>query len=134
VLRTPDIYIVPRTNDAAGVRAIIGATVESAGFDKTVYPADIAQLRALAARLLPPIAEAPELETWAGLRPSTPDNLPLLGLLPEHRNQFLATGHFRSGILLAPATARVMAQVITGERPSVDLTPFSPLRSDRPEQ
>ena len=134
VVRTPDIYIVPRTNDAAGVRAIIGATVESAGFDKTVYPADIARLRALAARLLPPVAHAPELETWAGLRPSTPDNLPLLGPLPEHRNQFLATGHYRNGIQLAPATARVMAELIAGERPSVDLTPFSPLRPPRPER
>ena len=132
VLRTPDIYIVPRTNDAAGVRAIIGATVESAGFDKTVYPADIGRLRSLAARLLPAIAEAPELETWAGLRPSTPDDLPLLGPLPEHRNQFLATGHFRNGILLAPVTARVMAQLIAGEQPSVDLAPFSPLRPSAP--
>jgi glycine oxidase len=128
VLRTPDVYIVPRTNDEAGVRAIIGATVESAGFDKTIYPSDIANLRTLAARLLPPIADAPELETWAGLRPSTPDNLPLLGRSPGAGNQYLATGHFRNGILLAPATARVMAQLIAGEQTSVDLEPFSPLR------
>jgi glycine oxidase len=134
VLRTPDIYIVPRTHDDDGVRAVIGATVESAGFDKTVHPADIERLRGHAARLLPPIANAPELETWAGLRPSTPDNLPLLGPLPEHLNQFLATGHHRNGILLAPATARVMAQLIAGEHPSVDLTPFSPLRPAPPEQ
>ena len=134
VLRTPEVYVVPRTTDAAGIRAIIGATVEDDGFDKTVRPADIAHLRALAAKLFPPIAEAPELETWAGLRPSTPDNLPLLGPIPGQENQFLATGHYRNGILLAPATARVMAELIMGEPPSVDLAPFSPLRPRRPER
>ncbi|WP_035352207.1 NAD(P)/FAD-dependent oxidoreductase [Edaphobacter aggregans] len=134
VLRTPEIYIVPRTNNATAVRAIIGATVESAGFDKTIYPADIARLRALASQLLPPIADAPELETWAGLRPSTLDNLPLLGPVPGSTNHYVATGHFRNGILLAPATARVMAQLIAGERPSVNLAPFSPLRPPRPQQ
>jgi len=128
VLRTPDVYIVPRTTDASVIRAIIGATVEDNGFDKTVYPADIARLRAQAAKLFPPIADAPELETWAGLRPSTPDNLPLLGPIPGQENQFLATGHYRNGILLAPATACVMAELIMGEQPSVDLAPFSPLR------
>ena len=117
-----------------GIRAIIGATVEDDGFDKTVRPADIAHLRALAAKLFPPIAEAPELETWAGLRPSTPDSLPLLGPIPGQENQFLATGHYRNGILLAPATARVMAELIMGEPPSVDLAPFSPLRPRRPER
>jgi glycine oxidase len=134
VLRTPDIYIVPRTTEAAGIRAIIGATVEDDGFDKTVHPTDIARLRAHAARLFPPIAEAPELETWAGLRPSTPDNLPLLGPIPGLENQFLATGHYRNGILLAPATARVMAELIAGQRTSVDLAPFSPFRPRRPSR
>jgi glycine oxidase len=129
VLRTPDIYIVPRTTQATGTRAVIGATVEEAGFDKTVNAVDIARLRGLAAQLIPVIAEAPELEAWAGLRPATPDNLPVLGSIPGHDNQFLATGHYRNGILLAPATARVMAELITGESPSVDLSPFSPLRS-----
>lgn len=128
VLRTPDIYIVPRTTQAAGIRAVIGATVEEAGFDKTVNAADIARLRGLAAQLLPVIAEAREMETWAGLRPATPDNLPLLGPIPGCDHQFIATGHYRNGILLAPATARVMADLITGESPPVDLSPFSPLR------
>jgi glycine oxidase len=131
VVRTPEVYIVPRTTDASGIRAVIGATVEDDGFDKTVRPADIARLRTQAANLFPPIADAPEVETWAGLRPSTPDNLPLLGHIPGQENQFLATGHYRNGILLAPATAHVMAQLILGEQPSVDLAPFSPLRPRR---
>jgi glycine oxidase len=129
VVRTPDIYIVPRTSGPNSGRAIIGATIEDAGFDKTVHPSDIAHLRALAAALLPPLAQAIQLEAWAGLRPATPDGLPLLGALPAHPNHFLATGHYRDGILLAPATAHVMARLLLGEAPSIDLQPFSPART-----
>ena len=129
VLRTPEIYIVPRTTGPNAGRAIIGATVENAGFDKTVHPADIDRLHTLAADLLPDLAHAPQLETWAGLRPTTPDGLPLLGPIPDRPNQFIATGHYRNGILLAPATAHVMAQLLSGEQPSIDLSPYSPDRT-----
>jgi glycine oxidase len=128
VVRTPDIYIVPRTADSRQHRAIIGATIEDAGFDKTVNPVDIAKLHALAAALLPQLAPAPILESWAGLRPASPDGLPLLGALPTRPNQYMATGHFRDGILLTPATAHLMAQTIMGEPTSIDLSPFSPAR------
>jgi glycine oxidase len=129
VVRTPDIYIVPRTSGPNAGRAIIGATIEDAGFDKTLHPSDIAHLRSLAAALLPPLAGAPQIEAWAGLRPATPDGLPLLGPLSTQPNHFIATGHYRDGILLAPATAHVMAQLLSGVSPSIDLTPFSPDRS-----
>jgi glycine oxidase len=129
VVRTPDIYIVPRTSGPNSGRAIIGATIEDAGFDKTVHSSDIAHLQTLAAALLPPLAQAPQLEAWAGLRPATPDGLPLLGVLPTHPNHFLATGHYRDGILLAPATAHVMAQLLLGEAPSINLKPFTPDRT-----
>ncbi|HEU4635914.1 MAG TPA: FAD-dependent oxidoreductase [Edaphobacter sp.] len=127
VVRTPDIYIVPRTTGAAAGRTIIGATVEDAGFDKTVHPADVASLKAEAAKLLPQIAQAPEVEAWAGLRPGSSDGLPLLGQVEE--DVFVAAGHYRNGILLAPATALVLAQVLSGEAPQVDLAAFSPSRS-----
>jgi glycine oxidase len=129
VVRTPNIYIVPRTSGPNTGRAIIGATIEDAGFDKTLHLSDIAHLRSLAAALLPPLADAPQLEAWAGLRPATPDGLPLLGALPTQPNHFIATGHYRDGILLAPATAHVMAQLLSGDSPSVGLTPFSPART-----
>ncbi len=129
VVRSSDIYIVPRTSGPNAGRAIIGATTEDAGFDKIVHPSDIAHLRSLAAALLPPLADAPQLEAWAGLRPATPDGLPLLGALPNSPNHFLATGHYRDGILLAPATAHVMAQLISRVAPSIDLAPFSPART-----
>jgi glycine oxidase len=128
VVRTPDIYVVPRTAGPAAGRAIIGATVEDIGFDKIVHPADIDRLRSLAATLLPIIASARQLEAWCGLRPATPDSLPLLGSLPGQPNHFIATGHYRNGILLAPATAHVMAQLILGETSATDLSLFSPGR------
>jgi glycine oxidase len=129
VVRTPDIYIVPRTTGPAAGRAIIGATIEDAGFDKSIHPDDIHHLRSLAAALLPPIANTAQLEAWSGLRPATPDGLPLLGALPGHPNHFIATGHYRNGILLTPATAHVMAQLLTNEAPSIDLSSFSPSRA-----
>ncbi|HZY61465.1 MAG TPA: FAD-dependent oxidoreductase [Edaphobacter sp.] len=129
VVRTHNIYIVPRTTGPMAGRAIIGATIEDAGFNKTVFPADIARLRSLATNLLPGLANATELESWAGLRPSTPDGLPFLGEVPGHRNQFVAAGHYRNGILLAPATAYLMAQILTGEPSIINIDSFSPARN-----
>ena len=128
VVRTPDIYIVPRAAGPRPTRAIIGATVEDAGFDKVVHPSDIASLKARAVSLLPQLADATLLESWAGLRPVTPDYLPLLGPKPGADGHFVAAGHYRNGILLAPATAHVMAQILAGEAPAVDLGPYSPSR------
>ncbi len=128
VIRTPDIYIVPRTTGPHAGRAIIGATIEDVGFDKTVHPSDIERLHAAAAELLPPIASAPRIEAWAGLRPATSDGLPLLGALRSSPRHLLATGHFRDGILLAPATAHLITQLLTNQSPSINLTPFSPAR------
>ncbi len=128
VVRTPSIYIVPRTIDPAVTPAIIGATVEDAGFDKTVHASAIAHLRSQASALIPSLSTAPERETWAGLRPTTPDRLPLLGTFPNQPHHYFATGHYRNGILLAPATAHVTAQLLLGETPSVDLSAFSPSR------
>ncbi len=124
VLRTPDIYLVPRGEG----RVTIGATIEQAGFDKTVEPAAIARLLQAAAQLWPPIAEADIVETWAGLRPATPDQLPLIGKSPANNHHWLATGHYRNGILLAPGTARLLAQAIRNETPDVSLEPFNPAR------
>ena len=128
VVRTPEVYIVPRTQGPHAGRAIIGATIEDRGFDTVVHAEDIASLHVRAAALLPPLAGATVLESWAGLRPATPDGLPLLGLLPGRPRHLIATGHYRNGILLAPATAQVLADLVTGVTPSLDLTAFSPAR------
>ena len=124
VLRTPEIYLVPR----GARRVVVGATVEHAGFDKTVEPRAIAALLQAAAELWPPIAHAEILESWAGLRPGSSDDLPLIGPA-NHPRCWLAAGHFRNGILLAPGTARALAQLLQGQNPGVDLSPFDPRRS-----
>lgn len=131
VVRTPSIYIVPRTKGPRAGNVLVGATIEDAGFDTTPHHADLARLRERAAQLIPILGDpalCPEVDSWAGLRPSTPDGLPLLGHHPASSRRFLATGHYRDGILLAPATAHVMAQTLGGEQTTVDLTPFSPAR------
>ena len=128
VIRTEHVYIVPRTEGPAAGRAIIGATVEHAGFDLTVRPRDILMLNAMAVELLPPLAEATFVESWAGTRPGTADGLPFLGATSRQPRYILANGLFRNGILLAPAVAHVVAQMLLNEPTAVDLAPFTPTR------
>jgi glycine oxidase len=120
VVRSPEIYLIPRSDG----RLLVGATVEDAGFDKRTVPETIQSLTRAAVAMLPALEGARLLEDWAGLRPGTPDNLPILGetAVPGY---FVATGHFRDGILLAPVTAQIMGRVVTGRVTSFDLAPFS---------
>jgi glycine oxidase len=104
---------------------VIGSTMEEAGFDKTVHPTTIGQLRASAERLVPKLTEFETVETWTGLRPATPDGRPLIGPT-SLRGYFLAVGHLRNGILLAPITAKLLAPVILGAAPEPLLAPFLP--------
>jgi glycine oxidase len=123
VIRSPEVYLIPRSDG----RILVGATVEEAGFDKRTDVATIQRLHHAAVALVPDLRNAKILEDWAGLRPGTPDALPILGAtaIPGY---YVATGHFRDGILLAPITAKVMAEVITGGTCNYDLRPFSPSR------
>ncbi|HYY70286.1 MAG TPA: glycine oxidase ThiO [Terriglobales bacterium] len=123
VVRSPEVYVVPRSDG----RILIGSTLEDAGFDKRVDPETIQRLHQAASIVIPDIGEARMLETWVGLRPGTPDALPLLGAT-EIRNYFVATGHYRDGILLAPVTALLMSQLLRGCQPDFDLSAFSPAR------
>ena len=123
VVRGNGVYLIPRGNG----RLVIGATLEDAGFDKRVVPETIQRLHQAAAVVAPNVGQARILEDWAGLRPGTPDKLPIMGAtwIPGY---FVATGHYRDGILLAPITAKLMAQTIRGEKPSFDFAEFSPMR------
>lgn len=123
VIRAPEVYLVPRGDG----RIVIGATVEEVGYDKRTEPATIHRLHQAAIRMLPALGHARVLEAWAGLRPGTPDNLPILGATATP-GYFVATGHFRDGILLAPVTAQLMAEVVTGQLPEYDIAAFSPYR------
>ncbi len=119
----PEVYLVPRSDG----RVLAGSTLEDVGFDKRVHPDTIQRLHQAAANLVPELGEAKMLESWAGLRPGIKDDLPILGLtnIPGY---FVAAGHYRDGILLAPITAQLMAQVVRGLTPDLDLSAFSPSR------
>jgi glycine oxidase len=123
VLWSERIYLVPR-NDG---RMLAGATVEYVGFDKQVTAGGVEKILAGAIELAPGLGSAQIEETWAGLRPDSPDHLPILG--PTDVDGLLvATGHFRSGVLLTPITARLIREWITLQRVSVDWERFNPMR------
>jgi glycine oxidase len=123
VLRAPQVYLVPR----GGGQIVIGATVERVGFDRRVDPTAVERLRALGAELWPPIASATVVECWTGLRPGTSDGLPLIGASGAP-HCWVATGHFRNGILLAPATGLVVRQLLEGSPTETSLASFIPGR------
>ena len=117
------MYLVPR-NDG---RIIAGSTVEYEGFDRNVTVAGMKQILTGAISLVPALESARIEETWAGLRPDSPDHLPILGPT-DVDGLLIATGHFRSGILLTPITARLICEWVTTQKVSEDWSSFSPLR------
>jgi len=117
-------YLIPRADG----RILIGSTLEDVGFDKSVILDAIGDLAARGARLMPELGKLPMVTSWAGLRPATPDRLPYLGKGPVD-GLIVATGHYRNGILLAPITAEVVADLLAGQAPPLDLTPFDPMRT-----
>jgi glycine oxidase len=123
VLWSEKVYVVPR-NDG---RILAGATVEYVGFDKHVTAGSVHKILSAAIELAPGLANARIEETWAGLRPDSPDHLPILG--PTDLDGLLiAAGHFRSGVLLTPITARLLREWITEQRVSVDWDRLNPMR------
>jgi glycine oxidase len=123
VLWSEKIYLVPR-NDG---RLLAGATLEYVGFDKRVTAGGIEKILAAAIELAPGLKNARIEETWAGLRPDSADHLPILGPT-DLEGLLMATGHFRSGILLTPVTARLIREWITEQKVSLEWERFSPLR------
>ena len=114
-------YLVPRPDG----RVLVGATMEEVGYDKRNTASAIGSLLALAIATCPDLAHADLERTWAGLRPGSPDGLPYLGGVPDYDNLFVAAGHFRSGLQMSPATARLMRQLLLGQPSEVSLEPFS---------
>jgi len=121
-LRCGTIYIAPKAD-----RVIIGATVEPGVATEAPEPAAISALLARAARLCPVLADLPIIETWAGIRPGTRDRAPLIGETAVP-GLYVASGHFRNGILLAPITARIIADMMLGKPMSELHQSFSPSR------
>jgi glycine/D-amino acid oxidase-like deaminating enzyme len=106
----------------------VGATSEEVGFDDSVTPAGVAQLQAAAAELLPASRAARFVEARAGLRPATADELPIVGRSSTMRGVYYATGHYRNGVLLAPITASLVADLVLDGRESAALAPIRPDR------
>ena len=123
VLWSDKVYLVPRDDG----RIVAGATVEYVGFEKGVTAGGVQTILSAAMELAPGLADGRIDETWAGLRPDSPDHLPILGPT-DVEGLLMATGHFRSGVLLAPITARLVREWITLQRVSVEWERFSPLR------
>ena len=119
-IRHGDLYVVPKQD-----RIVIGATTEPDRVLKGIDQDMIEDLRLRAISICPGLADAEVIDAWAGVRPGTADHAPLLGL-SQTPNLFLATGHFRNGILLAPMTARLMADLILDQRTDPLIAPFAP--------
>jgi glycine oxidase len=116
-------YLVPRRDG----RLLAGSTSEKVGFDKRVTEDGVAAIKQMAFEIAPSLACRALIDSWAGFRPHAGDNLPVIGEDEEIRGLFYATGHYRNGILLAPITATVVADLITG-RTNSELAAFSPAR------
>jgi glycine oxidase len=123
-------YLVPRLSGYL----IAGATTEYVGYDKRVTAGGLASIIENAIEIMPCVADQAVVETWAGLRPRAPDNLPILGPDPLVEGLIYATGHYRNGILLTPITAQAISELIIKGESRVNLAPFSALRfADRPD-
>ncbi|MEM9842198.1 MAG: FAD-dependent oxidoreductase, partial [Pseudomonadota bacterium] len=122
-IRCGDLYIVPKAD-----RIIVGATTEPGRVLDAADPDKIAKLRTRAAALCPALGDADMIESWAGTRPGRADHAPILGETAL-ASVFVAAGHFRNGILLAPLTAQFMADLILAQRSHDLLQAFSPQRT-----
>lgn len=122
-VRGCEVYVIPR----AGGEIAIGATTEELGYDTRVTAGAVQTLLDRAWELLPGLAEATFVEIAAGLRPGSPDNLPLLGQLGDSTIH-VATGHHRNGVLLAPITAELVVPGLLGGAAAAELAPFAPSR------
>ena len=126
VLRSERGYIVPR-DQANPQMLVVGSTLEHAGYQKGVTSGGMEKILSAVNELVPELGPAEIVETWCGLRPGTPDQLPIMGPT-DIEGLLMATGHYRNGILLAPVTAKLIAEWITERRTSLNWEEFSPLR------
>ncbi len=123
ILVQGELYIIPRRDG----RVLVGSTVEHVGFDKSTTLAAKEKLHELACRLIPALAECEIEQQWSGLRPGSAHAAPLIGAHPHVKNLYINTGHFRNGIALAPASARLLADSVLGKPPILDPKPYLPV-------
>jgi glycine oxidase len=114
------LYLIPRRDG----HVLVGSTLEDAGFDKSTDAATRRRLHAEAAELLPALAAMQPVRHWAGLRPGSPDNIPVIDRHPDFDNVFVNTGHYRYGVTLAPAAAELLVDLMEGRPPALDPAPY----------
>ena len=115
-------YAIPRRDG----HILVGSTLEHAGFDKTPTDEALASLKASAIELLPALADAEVVGHWAGLRPGSPEGIPFIGPVSGHDGLWLNCGHYRNGLVLAPASCQLLADLLLGREPIVDPAPYAP--------
>jgi glycine oxidase len=121
VLYRHGLYLIPRLDG----HVLAGSTLEDAGFDKSIDPPTRAHLHQEACKILPELSGCPVVHHWAGLRPGSPDNTPLIDQHPDFDNIFINVGHYRYGVTMAPASAELLADLMEGKTPALDPTPYS---------
>ena len=115
-------YAIPRRDG----HILIGSTLEHEGFDKTPTENALESLKASAQELLPALADAEVVGHWAGLRPGSPEGIPYIGEVPGFKGLWLNCGHYRNGLVLAPASCQLFADLLLGHAPIIDPAPYAP--------
>ena len=115
-------YAIPRRDG----HILVGSTLEDVGFDKAPTEDALGSLKATAVELLPALADAEVVKHWAGLRPGSPDGVPYIGAVSDFDGLWLNCGHFRNGLVLAPASCQLLADLMLGRKPSIDPAPYAP--------
>ena len=114
------LYLIPRRDG----HLLVGSTLEDVGFDKSTTIAARDMLRHRAEALLPALRGMPLIQHWAGLRPGSPHNIPTIGQHPRLKNLYINSGHFRYGVTMAPASAQILINEITGAKQPFDVSPY----------
>jgi len=114
-------YLIPRRDG----RILMGSTLEYTGFDKTTTAAAHGELYRVATSLFPKLADFPVERHWAGLRPGSPAGVPFIGAYPHIEGLYFNSGHFRNGVVMAPASARLLADILLKREPIVATTPYA---------
>ncbi len=113
-------YMIPRPDGYL----LAGSTLEDVGFDTSVTQEVRNEISAKAEAIMPALKNQPILKHWSGLRPGTPENLPTISAHPTIENLYLNTGHFRYGLTMAPASAKLVTALMLGEKSKIDATPY----------
>lgn len=121
ILYRNGLYLIPRRDG----HVLAGSTLEDVGFDKSTDDATRQRLHAEAAELLPALTAIQPVRHWAGLRPGSPDNIPVIDRHPDFDNVYVNTGHFRYGVTMAPASAELLVDLMEGQTPALDPQPYT---------